>query len=556
MHKLASVQPRTMRLIVLGVGTVGIIANTLASFFMHGLHGDMVAQQVMVEQWTHGLTPLAATTEATNYIIKFPFYLLMTVAVPDPVARLLLVAMVLNVIAWLLIWYFIRKIMVLVGPLAKRSDIFLSICMLLLAILSPFLFWIDYPNSRNVELGLMVGLLYVLLKLQQNKQTRMVTTVLLGLAAGVVYANDPLSLYLVSIPFACAMIIVTIIRRDWPRFKSYKYLAVFLASSIATYLLLKTYVLGLLIRVPDKVSGIVLPNGEGAVHSAVNIFQGLAQNAGLIPSFKLGESVSANLFVVCMGLVNVALLFVLVASLKRPKDVARKRTQVTVLLVALVALVVVFASGYLSSYVDLLFARYVSIVSILLLLAALLGFMNSGKARQEYVMVFVLVCSVIAGLLLVRMQAPNLIRVVHAEQFWHEKNQREYTLMSIAKEYDIRKGYASLQVAQPTTYLSRGELTMIPLMCDKADPNHPVQRVDEWLIEARSAFMPTGNSMIEVPAEPSDFNPCSRDVVVHQIRNTPLAIIEGDGDHVVLVYDHDIRPQLYGVPQSFYEHRP
>ena len=96
---------------------------------------------------------------------------------------------------------------------------------------------------------------------------------------------------------------------------------------------------------------------------------------------------------------------------------------------------------------------------------------------------------------------------------------------------------------------------MVPVMCDKSVPGMPVQRAYEWLIEARSAFVATGKTMIEVATRPSDFNPCAKDLVMKQVGDVPEAIIESGVDHTILIYKQDIRTKLYGAPLSFYNDR-
>ncbi len=554
-HKTAMISPRLLFIGTLLVGVIGVTANTIASFLSHGLHGDMVAQQVMVEQWSHGIPPLEAQTEATNYIIKFPVYLITSYVIADPIVRLVGVSILFNVTAWLLIWYFSRKIMQLSGVISQTGEVFLSLVMVILAILSPFIFWIDYPNSRNIELGFMLGLVYLLLLIYKKVKIKLFKLALLGVVSGVVFVNDPLSLYLVLVPFVVILLLYELLRRERLDRDRIGKLAVFAGTGVASYFVVKTYVLSLLIHVPDKVSGVSIPHGDGVVYSLVNITQGLAYNAGLIPAFKLGDSISGIIFTVVLAITSATLLVIIFMSLWRPIKQSRRSLQYVLLLSSAAALCVVYASGYLAPLVDLLLARYIVIVSLLLFIVAVIGFMEISKNAQVYSLAAVLFCVLIAGFALVRIQAPHLLQTAHFKEAWQQKNHRVYTLIETAKKYNIQKGYSSIQTAQPTTYLSGRELTMVPVMCDKSVPGAPVQRAYEWLVEARSVFIPTKNTMIEVATKPSDFNPCAKDLVIKQIGQSPLAAIDSGEDHTILIYNKDIRNQLYGLPKSFYDEK-
>lgn len=534
------------------IGILSITISTLFAFLTRELHGDMVAQQVMVEQWTHGIAPLLAHTEATNYIVKFPLYWLMNGLVADPLARLVLTALFLNITAWLLLWYFVRKIATATTVVTKLHDIFIGLLAILMAVLAPYLLWINYPNSRNVELGFMLAIVYILLRLQQGWRLPLKWIATLGVCAGIVYVNDPLSFYLVAVPFACSVIAVIIIHREKFITVANRATALFLATSVVSYVILKTFFLGILITVPDKVSGATLPHGVGIEYSLVNIVSGLAYNMGILPTLKFGPTKSGPMLTILA--IATTLVFVAILLLGRSKkDRGLRRTQGLLAITGVLAVAVVFFSGYLAPAVDILFARYVATVSVIVLVLVAVGYGVIKKDYQVYGLIAASVFVMFTGLLLTRVQIPGVARLPHAQQYWQSVNQREYALIAISKKYDIHKGYSSIQTAQPTTYISGGELTMIPVMCDKSDRELPVQRAYDWLIEARSAFVPTGYSMIEVAKQASDFNPCSKDVVVRQIGRTPKEIIDTDSSHVAIVYEADIRPELKGLPLSQYK---
>lgn len=536
-------------------GSIFITISTLGAFLIHGLHGDMVAQQVIVMQWADGAPMLAATMEATNYIIKFPLYFLANATIDEPVMRLIVVTFILNVTAWLLIWLFIFKIVQLMGSVSRLTILFIGIVMLFLASISQSIFWINYANSRNIELAFMLGVLYFLLVLVGNRHHISAwIKVMLGMVAGLFFVNDPLGLYLVVVPFVAIVGVWALVkcRLDIRGYKRFWSLAVFIVVSLLSYFVLKSYILGYFLKVPDKVSAISAPQGEGAVYSIINIVNGLAFNAGIIPPNQLGESRTAFLFTIFSLLFTILIIGLITLSLVMKKTYTR-RLQLLLLGISLLALLVVYISGYLAPYVDLLFARYVVIVNIILLTVSAIGFANLKKKHQLYIVLIAFVLVAAMSVLFIKIQITNAPRFTNASHYWHTKNERVYKLIEIAKEYKINKGYSSLQTAQPTTYLTEGGLTMVPVMCDKSNPRLPIQRAYEWLIEASSAYVSTGNTMIEVASKPSDFNPCSKDVVLSQIKKTPLAVIQSGKNHTVIVYDDDIREQLYGVPRSFYD---
>jgi len=114
-------------------------------------------------------------------------------AVP-PVTRLLVLALLCSVGAYLLIYLLLRKIVRLYGV---QDFSMLNLGMLWLATIAGRVFWVDYANSRNLEVAGGLAVLYLVLYIvERGASWRLVST--LVAASAVVFFADPLQLYIVG----------------------------------------------------------------------------------------------------------------------------------------------------------------------------------------------------------------------------------------------------------------------------------------------------------------------------------------------------------------------
>lgn len=175
-------------------GSIIVAIWTVLRHITNGINFDVVGQIGVAQQWVHGLQG-GAVFGSTNYLLKMPLYILVNLAdwIP-PVIRLLILALVCSVGAYLFIYFVLRKIARLYGV---TDFALLNLGMLWLATIAGRVFWVDYANSRNLEVAGGLAVLYlVLLLLERGVTWRR----LLGLiiASSLIFFADPLQLYVIG----------------------------------------------------------------------------------------------------------------------------------------------------------------------------------------------------------------------------------------------------------------------------------------------------------------------------------------------------------------------
>lgn len=185
---------RHQTILTVSVGS-GIVAIwTVLRHITNGINFDVVGQVGVAAQWAHGLHG-GAVFGATNYLLKMPLYALInaTPGIP-PVVRLLILALICSVGAYLLIYCVARKVARLYGV---KNLVLLNLGVLWLAIIAGRVFWVDYANSRNLEVAGGLAVLYLVLRTWEKGADWRRALAIIGLAALVFFA-DPLQLYIIG----------------------------------------------------------------------------------------------------------------------------------------------------------------------------------------------------------------------------------------------------------------------------------------------------------------------------------------------------------------------
>lgn len=186
------------------VGSVIVGIWTVLRHIMNGINFDVVGQIGVAQQWVHGLHS-GAIFGATNYLLKIPLYMLMNAAGPIPPAtRLLVLALLCGIGAYLLIYLLLRKIVRLYGV---KDFTLLNLGMLWLALIAGRVFWTDYANSRNLEVAGGLAVLYLTLRIIEKGVSWRFA---LGLAAvsALVFFADPLQMYTIGVGLGIACVVL------------------------------------------------------------------------------------------------------------------------------------------------------------------------------------------------------------------------------------------------------------------------------------------------------------------------------------------------------------
>jgi len=185
---------RHQTILTASIGSIVVAIWTVLRHITNGINFDVIGQVGVTEQWIHGLHD-GAVFGSTNYLLKMPLYALVnSVGWLSPVQRLLVLALICSVGAYLLIYLVLRKIARLYGV---KNLALLNLGMLWLATIAGRVFWVDYANSRNLEVAGGLAVLYLMLWILERGAT---WRRLLGLitTSGVVFFADPLQLYIIG----------------------------------------------------------------------------------------------------------------------------------------------------------------------------------------------------------------------------------------------------------------------------------------------------------------------------------------------------------------------
>lgn len=542
----------------LGVGL--LVFNTFFSLTQRVMHGDLVAQQLMILQWTTGTEHVYATAEATNYIIKFPFYWLMEQLIASPLATVITTAIGLNIVGWGLAWLFLYKIISLVGWSTKKTRATLAILMVYVATISDSVYWILFPNSRNLEVALMIAVMYGILWTAKNaKRMKWYNYLLLPTVFGVIFANDLMAMVLIAAPLGLYYVIklgVSALRRaSYTEAVSSIAPLLVIGLSAIFYKLLNRFALSHIFVTPDKAGGAAIPDlastpetilglGFSALHQlGVDIFGRPLVAFDTAPYLINWLVLAAIVAAICIALKNVSY---------------RKNGVVQATALTLIFLpVIVFLTGFSSAEgIGIGSARYMIVLPflVIVLVVGAVRYMRPAVAKKVTLSLMALVMvSTLAFLTAYGRETVYAVR----DQAWETRNARVYELIDVMAEHGISKGYSSIQTAQTVTYFTEQKTLMLPVACDTSVEGKPVQYVTDWLIEASTLFEPSGRTAIEVDTVPSKKNLCSLDLVKRQVGVQGLVAEEviNDGHQTVLVYDRDILQSLRPKPQHEYTKR-
>ena len=534
-------------LALLGSGL--LVFNTFFSLTRRVIHGDLVAQQLMVQQWTTGVEHIYATAEATNYILKFPLYWVMEQLVNSPLATVVATAIILNIVGWGLTWFSLYKILVLVGWSTKLTRAALAIMMTYVAVISDSVYWILFPNSRNLEVALMVFVLYgVLWAAKSAGRLKWYSYVLLSMAFGAIFINDLMAMALVAAPLGLFFLIklLVAISRKAAYEEAIGYVAplVIIGLGAVIYKVLNRYVLSRIFVTPDKADGSSIPDVSSALDTVAGLVFSALHQLGLNVFGRPLVALDTIPYLINWLIVGVAVY----AILKVRKNVQFRNDTNLQAVACVVALlpVIIFLTGFSSTEsVDIGSARYMIILPFLcmLIFVGALRYLNRRFAKNLLIGLMLLVMS--TTVVFCGAYGRETAAGVRSE-VWRSGNTRLYELIDVVKRYSVDKGYSSIQTAQSVTYFTDQRTLMLPVACDESLNTRPVQYASDWLIEASTLFKSSRRTAIEVDTKPSDYNSCSLDVVKRQVGTDGLVAEEkiNGGNQTVLIYDRDIMYNL------------
>jgi hypothetical protein len=192
-----------LRVLAYVTGSLVICAWTLLRFFTQRSIFDLVSQQVIVQQWLHGAMSPAHMGQ-TAYVPKMLLLYIPLTALPgSPRLKLILITLIVNIVTFVLIALVLEKILRELGVPIRRT---FYAALLWFSVIAGSVFWIEFVNSRNLEVVGGLFWLYLCLVLMHRQSLRLVAGMILF--GCFLFFDDPLQFYMVAVP----MLVYTLVR--------------------------------------------------------------------------------------------------------------------------------------------------------------------------------------------------------------------------------------------------------------------------------------------------------------------------------------------------------
>lgn len=179
--------------VTLAIVSVLITFWTTFRFITNGANFDVVGQVGLVGQWMYGLHD-GATLGATNYVLKMPLYALAhLVDFISPHAWLYILALAFNLATFGLFYSLGKRFLATLGV---KHFLYWRLGVVWLALIAGRVLWVDYANSRNLEIVGGFAVLYLACTLLQKVSVH--RALLLTSVGGLIFFADPLQMYVIG----------------------------------------------------------------------------------------------------------------------------------------------------------------------------------------------------------------------------------------------------------------------------------------------------------------------------------------------------------------------
>ncbi len=436
-----------VRLLAYVVGSSLISLWTVLRHITNGVNFDVVGQVGLSQQWSHCIHS-GSVLGSTNYLLKMPVYALTNqLHFLSPMNRLLLLALVFNLLTFTGLFLVVEKLLDL-EKIHDRSWFYLSV--IWLATISGSVFWLDYANSRNIETVGGIFLIYLAIKFIKTKDRR--DAVLLASIGSIVFFADPLQLYIVGFGTSvfCAYRWITS-RAPADQNSVLVVLGALLAGLVGSKVLL--YFTKLFM----PVSYLAVP-GQHFALTFNNLLQALkASSLSLIKIFDADfakrpyspNAIREFLNFVVLGFMTVLIIKLLASKNQRLKFLAL----LPILLLA--NLLIYIASGQALEANTVRYFIMIPLVTILFfsIYVPVLPLKNKQGFQRAWLVIIIISSGLLVGALI---------------KSWpdrHSKDQHIYQQLSYLRQNDFQVALGSLDEGVTVTYFSQGQETVLPIDC-------------------------------------------------------------------------------------------
>lgn len=495
--------------IALIIGLLFVSAWTVFRFFSQSINFDLTGQQLLARQWLEGYMD-GSLTAPTHYILKMVlFYMPSELLHVSPVPALIGMSLLINAATFVGIFFLVKK---LLTYFAVPITSYFYLAMVWFASIAGSVFWIQFTNSRNLEVVLGLATLYLgLLLFKRFTSKRFILFIAVGL---VTFFCDPMQHYIIPSILVLYAAIMSIRKRAWRPIITL--LIAILSAAIGATIL--TWIVQSLTHV--EFFGVSSLKQSLAVLSqpVVTITETVKNSVRLLGGG--GEwGVVRQLFNVLFVTILAGLFIATVVRKKLPRPFA-----LFIAVGVLVTIGIYIASGQPVFQTDT--SRYL----IMLVPILILAFAALKPLSRLLIASFVFVISV-NGLTL-GVATFNTLKPVPNNYTALEQR------FAYLAENSYAYGYASMDTAIPATYLfGRDAQTLLPLSCDKPDKLRKANLFFDTAVfkhyeSSNQAFVPVILDKNVIKNYPSS---CSVQIIKNTYGEPQFTDSTKNGD-VVLVY--------------------
>ena len=416
---------------------------------------DLVAQQIILHNWQEGFRQ-GATTGDDTWVIKWPLYLLTNNLPMSQQIRYLIDTLIILWTTAIGLFCAAAYLIYQLFESTKRRCFAMAITAVFLASLPDITFeFLRWPNSRNIELPIYLGLIIILF-LSEHKNWFLKRSwqkaVSIVVVSGLLFVDDPLMMYMTVLPLLLLLGVRYILGSDRLT-KTLKVGGLLVASVMVMYILR----FALFALSPLRVYKHFPPSFDlaGIISSIQQLMASSLRVVGISFSTQ-GLPLSEKVYILLsIGLAASAIIGLIISLKKQPKSLFYQY-----LAIIFVWNCVVVATLGPIVLEDMGNSRYFIVFPIIELIGLILLVSQIRLKRQFAALGLLLGLLLVATTLLVS-------KTFSQPPVTSQDNQRIITLVH---SYGLAKGYSNYGEANVDTYLSNYTTQYLSSVC-VTDPN-------------------------------------------------------------------------------------
>lgn len=420
-------------------GSVFISLWALLRFFETGSTYDLLGQQLLTRQWLSG-NMSHAVVGTTNYLWKMLIFYAPTDILPgSPRIKLIVLTILINILTFILLVLVLEKLCTEIG--IKVSSYFYA-GLIWLTLIAGSVFWVQFTNSRNLEVVGGVYLIYLGIKLIHKLTTKLAVGTLL--LASILFFSDPIQVYMTAVPlliYAYVQSYSTKVNIQRPAWLTAILSIAYLASKVIT--LAATHIFSLQFTRAPGLATITTYSLSSWFHNILDT------GKSFIQLYDGGHELGRVVQLLDLLLVGLSIIYFIIWALKKR---SLRKVMWLVSIVFVIDAVVYMASG--QSYTGGTSRYLIMTVPMLIII-----FGAVGTLRLLRVFLALAVFAIFIN---------GLVLTSTTIKAWGTRFTGDQHLVSAVKYLNQQRypyAYASMDTAIPTSYYYNPRTTVLPLSC-------------------------------------------------------------------------------------------